>query len=297
MALTRTVKNQALGQNSGRTIDVNEKTRVWATGFGSWSTVGFGRSDLDSEFYVGLAGMETNITPNNKIGLFFGAGTSQFKGGQWGKVESDDLHVGLYGTSNIADAVTLAYGVTHTLQNRDAHRTLTAVDQSQRNGVENDTNITQIFAEAAYTQFNNEKFSIEPYVGFNVMRLKTDSFDERVGGYDFSTGSNKQVLEMATVGLRGSVPLLENETMSLGLRGDVSGTMFMGDTTPEADFRISDIGMAKLEGGDLDDPMLNLGLGLNATFGETVTLSLSYEGSFNGDVTSNGVAANFRISF
>lgn len=297
LALTRTIKNQALGLNAGQNFHVNENTRVWATGVGSWSTLDFGRSDVDGEFYVGLAGMETNITPNNKIGLFVGAGTSEFESGHWGKIESDDLHVGLYGASNVADVVSLTYGVTHTRQNRDAHRTLTVIDQFQRNNIENDTDITQFFAEAAYTQFNTDRYTVEPYVGFNVLRLKTTGFTERAGGYEFITGSNTQVMEVATVGLRGSLPVFENESMKLGLRGDLSGSMFMGDTRPEADYRISNIGMTTLKGGKMNDPLLNVGLGLNAAFGETVSVGLSYEGSFNGDVKSNGVAANFRIAF
>lgn len=296
LTLSRTLKNQTsgLGHDS---IQISDTARAWATGVGSWSNVDFGQSNLDGQFYAALVGMEASITPNNKAGLFFGAGESNFRGGEYGRVDSNDLHVGVYGVSAIPEIAKFTYGGMYTNQDRESRRTLTVIDQSQRNNVKTTTDITQVFADAAYTGFNNGKFSIEPYLGMNMIWLKSDGFNERVGDYTFHTSSNSQTLGAATLGVRGSVPLLTADTVKLAARGDISGTTFMGDTTPEAYLQISDIGRARIKGGKMDDPMLNLGAGLDATLGQSVKFGLSYMGSFNSDIKSNGVAANFRIEF
>ena len=62
-------------------------------------------------------------------------------------------------------------------------------------------------------------------------------------------------------------------------------------------FDVSHLGKARIKGGKMDDPMLNLGAGFDAAFGQSVKLGLSYVGSFNSDITSNGVAVNFRVEF
>lgn len=296
LSLARTIKNQALGSNSRRSTAISETARVWATGVGNWSTVDLGGTDLDSEFYTGFLGIETDITPNHKIGLFAGAGWSEFDGGRNGKIESDDMHFGLYGVSRVADSLQLAYGGMYTRQEREGRRDLTIIEATQKNQEDYNTDIGQLFLEAAYTGFNNERFAIEPYAGVNVLWLNSDSIKERIGAYDIKTGKNEQVVEAATIGLRGSLPLYATETGSFALRGDISGTAFMGDTRPEANLWIDNIGKAKLRGGRMDDPMLNVGLGFDAGF-KSVKFGLAYEGAFNSDIQSNGVVANILINF
>lgn len=297
LTLSRTLENQVSGFGHDKNIQISDTARVWASGVGSWSDVDFGRSDLDGEFYAALVGMEADITSNNKAGLFFGAGESKFRGGQYGTVDSNDLHVGVYGVSDIPEMAKFTYGTMYTNQDRESSRKLTVIDQSQINNVATTTDITQVFADAAYTGFNKDKYSIEPYLGMNMLWLKSDGFDESVGDYKFHTDANSQTLGAATLGVRGSAPLLTVGTVKLTARGYISGTTFMGDTTPEAYLQILDLGKARIEGGKMDNPMLNLGTGLDATLSESVKLSLSYVGSFNSDIQSNGVAGNLRIAF
>ena len=60
---------------------------------------------MKSDFYTGLIGLEADINANNKVGVFFGAGKTKFKGGHDGKIDSNDLHFGIYGQSKFEPVV------------------------------------------------------------------------------------------------------------------------------------------------------------------------------------------------
>jgi subtilase-type serine protease len=295
LGTAKAVANQARGLGAGRNEALNDHARVWALGVGSWSTVDHGHADMDVDHYVGLIGVEADVNAAHTGGLFFGAGTTKFKGGKYGKIKSDDLTVGLYGVSDVANAVSLSYGLTHTRQDRDADRVLTVGAASQSNAVSTNAKITELFVEAAYTQLSLGGFGVEPYVGLGVVHIKSDGFTERVGDMTFTTSSNKQTAEVGTLGVRGKYPLTVGAA-SLAATADVSGTFFFGDTKPEATMTLDNTGRARLEGSKLKS-LINVGLGLEAAVGKTVTFGVSYVGAYNSDIKSNGLQANVRVSF
>jgi subtilase-type serine protease len=295
LSIVRTVKNQAQGLGTGRTAKLNDTARIWATVAGNWSDVDFGRnSDVDVDFQAALVGAEVDVSANNTVGLYFGAGSTDFKGGRYGKVDSDDIHFGLYGIYK-APVVSFAYGVQHTRQDRDARRTLVLGNDYASNKVSTNAKITQFFAEAAYTGLNSATYSVEPYVGLGVIKVKADGFNESVNGVSFRTKSNSQTFEAGTIGLRGSIPL-STGNVSVALKGDIYGTHFFGNTKPEARLYLGNTGSVKLRGGELDN-LLGVGLGLEASVSKSTKIGLSYNGAFNSDVKSHGVFADIRISF
>jgi subtilase-type serine protease len=296
LSIARTVKNQAQGLGTGRSAKLNDTARIWATVVGNWSDVDFGSntSDADVDFQAALVGAEVDVSANNTVGLFFGAGSTDVKGGRYGKVDSDDIHLGLYGIYK-APVVSLTYGVQHTRQDRDARRTLILGNDYAANKVSTNAKIIQFFAEAAYTGLNTEARSIEPYVGLGVIKVKADGFNESVHGVSFRTNASSQTFQAGTLGIRGSIPL-STGNVSVRLKGDIYGTQFFGDTRPEARIYLGDTGSAKLRGGELDH-LIGVGLGLEASVGKSTKIGLSYTGSFNSDVKSNGVFADVRFSF
>jgi subtilase-type serine protease len=296
LGIARTVRSQAQGLGNGRSAKLNETARIWANATGNWSTVDFGRgsSDMDVDFHAALIGAEVDVTSNNTFGLFFGAGSSDFKGGRYGKVSSDDLHLGLYGIYK-APVVSVTYGFMHTRQDRDARRVLVVGDNAASTKVSPNAKITQFFAEAAYTGLSTEARSIEPYVGLSVVQAKTDRFNESVNDVRFATKSSKQTFEAGTIGVRASIPLSTGATR-VSLKGDLYATHFFGDTRPEARMYLGNTGSARIRGGKLDN-LLGVGLGLEASVSKATKVSLSYTGAFNSDVKSNGIFADVRISF
>lgn len=295
MTLSRAIKDQATGIGEGRKVEMADGTaRLWATGVGSWSALDYGQSDMDSDFYAGLFGAEVDVCSATKFGLFFGAGSTDNKAGD-NKVESDDIHFGAYGVTNFSDVVNATYGFVYSHQSADATRALQVGSQLGMNAFSGDTDITQIFAEAAYTGLNTDAYSIEPYFGLSWIHAESDGFNEQVGTMAFSTTTEDQDVQVTTLGVRGAIPFTMGET-KVALKGDVAWNHFFGDTEAEASMALAGSGVAHLKGGELGD-MASVGLGVEAQVGKMTTMGLSYTGAYDGDITSHGISANVRFNF
>lgn len=295
MTLSRAIKDQATGIGEGRKVEMADGTaRLWATGVGSWSALDYGQSDMDSDFYAGLFGAEVDVCSATKLGLFFGAGSTDNKAGD-NKVESDDIHFGAYGVTNFSDVVNATYGFVYSHQSADATRALQVGSQLGMNAFSGDTDITQIFAEAAYTGLNTDAYSIEPYFGLSWIHAESDGFNEQVGTMAFSTTTEDQDVQVTTLGVRGAIPFTMGET-KVALKGDVAWNHFFGDTKAEASMALAGSGVAHLKGGELGD-MASVGLGVEAQVGKMTTMGLSYTGAYDGDITSHGISANVRFNF
>ena len=295
MTLSRAIKDQAVGIGEGRKVEMADGTaRLWATGVGSWSALDYGQSDMDSDFYAGLFGAEVDVCSATKFGLFFGAGSTDNKAGD-NKVESDDIHFGAYGVTNFSDVVNATYGFVYSHQSADATRALQVGSQLGMNAFSGDTDITQIFAEAAYTGLNTDAYSIEPYFGLSWIHAESDGFNEQVGTMAFSTTTEDQDVQVTTLGVRGAIPFTMGET-KVALKGDVAWNHFFGDTEAEASMALAGSGVAHLKGGELGD-MASVGLGVEAQVGKMTTMGLSYTGAYDGDITSHGISANVRFNF
>ena len=295
MTLSRAIKDQATGIGEGRKVEMADGTaRLWATGVGSWSTLDYGQSDMDSDFYAGLFGAEVDVCAATKLGLFFGAGSTDNKAGD-NKVESDDIHFGAYGVTNFSDVVNATYGFVYSHQSADATRALQVGSQLGMNAFSGDTDITQIFAEAAYTGLNTDAYSIEPYFGLSWIHAESDGFNEQVGAMAFSTTTEDQDVQVTTLGVRGAIPFTMGAT-KVALKGDVAWNHFFGDTEAEASMNLAGSGVAHLKGGELAD-MASVGLGVEAQVGKMTTMGLSYTGAYDGDITSHGISANVRFNF
>lgn len=295
MTLSRAIKDQATGIGEGRKVEMADGTaRLWATGVGSWSALDYGQSDMDSDFYAGLFGAEVDVCSATKLGLFFGAGSTDNKAGD-NKVESDDIHFGAYGVTNFSDVVNATYGFVYSHQSADATRALQVGSQLGMNAFSGDTDITQIFAEAAYTGLNTDAYSIEPYFGLSWIHAESDGFNEQVGTMAFSTTTEDQDVQVTTLGVRGAIPFTMGET-KVALKGDVAWNHFFGDTEAEASMALAGSGVAYLKGGELGD-MASVGLGVEAQVGKMTTMGLSYTGAYDGDITSHGISANVRFNF
>lgn len=296
LTMTRAIQDQATGIGQGRAIDFADGTgRLWATGVGSWGSVDYGQTSIDNDFYAGFIGGEVKVADSSKVGVFFGAGTSEFKGGSHGKIKSNDVHFGIYGVSNIADLVAANYGITYTKQDRDMSRTLAFGSQTGANATSGNADILQLFAEGAYTGFNTALYSVEPYVGFNWLNVKADDFAETVGNTTFTTNNKTQNLQVTTLGIRGAVPFTVGN-VAMTVKGNAGWSHFFGDTEAKATMGLGGSGFATIKGGELKD-QANVGLGIEAQLSKSATFGFSYTGTYDGDVTASGVSANLRIAF
>lgn len=294
LSVARAVKDQAIGIGEGRMVEMKDGTaRLWATGIGSWSDVDYG-SSMDVDTYAGFVGGEVDVTDNTKVGVFFGYGSTDFDAGHYGKIESDDIHFGIYGETAFSLA-NVTYGIVHTNQDRDVSRPMNVMGVIGGADTNADADITQVFAEAAYTGFNTDKYAVEPYFGLSYMHIKNDSIDQSVGGMSFDTKVDNANLAVTTLGVRGAVPFTAG-SVDMQVKGDVAWNHFFGDTEAEGKMRVADAGFAKIKGEELSN-MATVGLGVEAKLSKDTTLGVSYTGAFDGDITSHGIGANLRINF
>ena len=295
-SLARAIKDQAMGiDGAARVSDVDGgRARLWVSGLSNWSKMDrSGASKLKSDFYTGLIGLEADINANNKVGVFFGAGKTKFKGGHDGKIDSNDLHFGIYGQSKF-EPVRLDYGFAYTHQDRDTNSSVFFKDQIFRASPSYNAKVAQIFGEAAYTGLNFGSVSIEPYAGLAWMHLSTDDFSNDIGGVKVSTKFESQNLAVSSLGARVKVPF-EVGPAKLKAVADVNWTQYMGDTR----------GKAKLQSGALNAKIRSeklsavaaVGVGLEAQLSKRAALGVSYYGAYGGKIKSNGVGATFKLAF
>ncbi len=294
--LARTIKDQATHFGSARTATLDNGIELWATGIGSWSNVDAGGAsvDMDVDYYAGFIGGEMAYGDDNKVGVFFGYGSTESDADADGKVESDDIHLGVYG-ENVFNQVGVAYGFTYTMQDRDSSRALLFKDQLGFNAVSYDADVMQLFGEVSYKGFNSDAFSVEPYVGLSYMRVSADSFTETVAGHSVTTELDDQNVGVGMIGVRGSVPFSLG-SVGMAVKGDVAYMQYFGDNEAIAKMRIGDAGVAELTGEELTG-MGAVSLGVDAALGKNTTFGLSYTGAYGSDVTSHGVSATLRVAF
>lgn len=296
VTLARTIKDQASAFGQARTATLDNGAQIWVTGIGQWGNVDAGGAsvDMDVDFYAGFIGGEMSYGDRNKVGVFFGYGSTDFDANADGKIESDDIHLGIYG-ENEWDAVGVTYGLAYTMQDRDSNRSLSVKDQVAHNAISYDADVFQVFGEASYKGFNTDSFQVEPYVGLAYMMVSSDDFTETAAGYSFRTEMEDQNLGVGTVGVRGAIPFTAG-SVEMAVKGDVSYMQFFGDTEATAKMSIGDAGVAQLKGDELKG-MGAVGLGVEAALGKNTKLGVSYTGAFGSDITSHGVGATLRVNF
>lgn len=292
VAMTRVVKDQAMAIGEGRKAELDNGITIWATGTGNFAEVDSLKGDVDVDHYAGLFGADKQFG-NTRVGLFFGAGSSEFKG-ETGKVESDDLHFGVYGHTDL-DKLGLGYGIVYTTQDRDASRALFFADQAAANKVNYDTTLLQVYAEASYKGFNTDAYSIEPYVGFDWIHVKGDNFTESVGTTSFGTDFEKRDIQVANVGVRYVQPFALGSA-DMKFKGDLAWNQYFGDTEGQAALKIGDAGTAVIEGEEISGAA-SVGLGIDANIGKNVTFGVSYTGTFGNEVTAHGFGAKVNFLF
>lgn len=296
VTLARTIKDQASAFGQARTATLDNGAQIWVTGIGQWGSVDAGGAsvDMDVDFYAGFVGGEMAYGDRNKVGVFFGYGSTDFDASADGKIESDDIHLGIYG-ENEWDAVGVTYGLAYTMQDRDSNRSLSVKDQIAHNAISYDADVFQVFGEASYKGFNTDSFQVEPYVGLAYMMVSSDDFTETAAGYSFRTEMEDQNVGVGTVGVRGAIPFTAG-SVEMAVKGDVSYMQFFGDTEATAKMSIGDAGVAQLKGEELKG-MGAVGLGVEAALGKNTKLGVSYTGAFGSDITSHGVGATLRVNF
>lgn len=183
--------------------------------------------------------------------------------------------------------MSVAYGIAHTSQDRDASRAIMGAGVAANF----DADMTQVFGEVAYTGLNTQAYSVEPYFGMTYMKAKADKVAEGA----FETKLEDQNIFMTSLGVRGAVPFAIGN-VAMQAKADLAWNHFMGDNQAEAVFKLADAGNVTLKGEKLSN-VGTVGFGLEAQLNKNTTFGVRYTGTFGDDINSHGVGANLRVNF
>lgn len=288
--VTRLVTDQAQGIGQGRMAEFDEgRAHIWATGMGLWGSADGNKGSLDNDFTVGMFGAEFNVAETTKLGAFFGVGSTKISGDQ-GSIKGDDKHYGVYGLTDF-DNLSFTYGIAYTDQNRDTTRWFAGTP----NGHSEQASVLQGFAEAGYN-FEVAAAKVTPYAGLTWMRVETDDVKDAAVGHEFKTEGSKDDIQVATLGVRTSLPFNWG-TLPVAVKADAGWSHFFGDTDGTAKVQMGANGQfATIEGSDIKD-QFNLGLGLVGQVGKNATVGVNYVGAWGSDIDTHGITANVRINF
>ena len=291
LTVSRTVVEQARSYGEGRSAEFeNGRGRVWVTAVGQWMNADGVSSSMDVDFGAGLAGAEWIVTDNTKVGAYVGYGQTRYHGNT-GKIEGDDIHYGIYGLTDVGP-VGLTYGIGYTTEDRDSSRTFAGTTNSHSE----DATALQVFAEAAYNDFNLGDVNVAPYIGYQWLRIETDGFTESAVNNNFKMDDVEDDLQVATVGARVTAPVMVGK-MPVALKADVGYSRFFGDTESVTRMQLGNGGaVASIEGEELEG-QVNFGLGMTAQIGKRATVGINYTGAYGSDTDTHGIGANLRINF
>lgn len=294
--LCRTIKDQANAYGEARRAELENGATLWAAGMGSWGDVDAGGAsvNMDVDYYAGFIGAELPYGDRNKIGVFFGYGQTDFDAGHDGDMDSDDIHIGMYG-ENDWDAFGLTYGFAYTTQDREGKQSFTFLDQTTRNSIDYNATVFQIFGEASYKGFNTDAYQVEPYIGLSWLNVQADDFTGYAGSHSVKTEIDDQNLGLLNVGVRGALPFTAG-SVDMKVRGDIGYLQFFGDKEGSADITVGDAGKATIDGEEISG-MAMVGVGIDASVSQNVTIGVGYTGAFGSDITSHGIGAKLGIKF
>ena len=289
-AVSRAVIDQARGMGEGRSAELdNGRARIWAAGIGHWGEADGNNATMDVDFRTGFLGAEAIVVDNTKVGAFFGYGTSDYKSGL-SKIDADDMHFGIYGLTDIADA-TITYGVAYTDEDRDTKRALNGVGTAHSEKA----SVLQGFVEGAYN-FDLNVAKVSPYVGFTWAHVKVDGATDVAMGQKFKTEDIKDDIQIASLGVRTSMPFMMG-AMPVAVKADLGWSHYFGDTDAATSVQMGANGQfAKIEGNELKD-QFNVGLGITGQVAKHATVGVSYSGAWGNDIKTHGIFANVRVNF
>ncbi|MCQ4158687.1 autotransporter domain-containing protein [Roseomonas sp. GC11] len=271
---------------------------AWGQGFGNWSRAGSdGNAAALSATLGGMVlGLDAPLGAHWRAGLVTGGSRTSFRAGARGASgDSDNLDLGLY-LGGQYGALGLLAGGAYTWHDIGTKRRIAFPGYASTARADYDAGTAQLFGEVHY-RLPLGGLQVQPFAGLAHVRVDGGAFGERD----------------STAALRGSAGTVETTYTTLGLRAEGGVTLgglalrpqaslgwqhAFGDTAGSAALAFQGGGPEFRVGGlPLARDSAILGAGLSHSLSPQLSLSISYQGQFGGEVRSNGVKGNLTYSF
>ena len=203
---------------------------------------------------------------------------------------------GVRGPQGFERTASLRLGFAHAWQQLEISREVSHSGFDDQTSADYSANTTQLFGELGYG-IAIGRSSLEPFAGLSYISIDTGDFSE-VGGDAALTGRGTFDTSIATLGVRGSVPLMTGDRIRLALRGGLDWRHAFGNITPEAQLGFAAGGTPfVVRGAAIAKDALGVQAGIDIDMGPKAKLSVLYDGQLAAGANDNGVRLNLSLRF
>ena len=219
------------------------------------------------------------------------------------KIESDNYHVGLYGSAKF-DALNLGVGGFYTWSPTNASRSIAFYSNSSAVGGFRDSlsasfnmGIAQVFGEASYDIKLND-LKLQPFGNVAYVFVHNDSLTEKGGLAALTMRDGSTNMTFTTLGMRASQDFSLQNGYMISPHIGLAWRHAFGDVNPDGVFSFASGSVPFLvEGLPIAKDAALLDVGLDVKFSETMKIGLAYSGLFAKRSQENSVRANLNWKF
>lgn len=281
----------------GRLPTVDEKSQVWMSGFGSWTSVDGDGNALGSTASGGglLFGLDRPLGDGWRLGALAGYGQDSVASDETdADATVDSYYLGFYGGRSLGP-LQMRFGALHAFQEIDSARKVALGGFTDDLTADYHGSTSQAFIEGAW-RFDRDLLHIEPFANLAYVHGHTDAFTETGGAAALSKEASDENQLVSTIGVR-----IDRDIAWQGMLGKLSAGLgwrhTFGDMTSDATlaFAGSDSFTVSSAAGDRDTGFVNLGVSFDLS--ENASLAVGYSGQFGRDTTDHRANAKLGISF
>jgi outer membrane autotransporter protein len=275
-------------------------TGLWVAGFGSWGSNGGDGNAAGYDRSIGgfFLGLDAVKTDNLSVGVVTGYSTANITIADRNSFAStDDLHVGLYGSYDVA-GFSLSAGLSNTFRWVGTRRQISFQGFQETAQANYSINTFQAFGEAAY-QFRFSGVGIEPYANFTYLSISPTTFTESGGPASLSTfDDNGDDYWMTHLGLRASYGLpVFGDTYSLTASAGWR-YVFEGDMLSPTNMRFTQAGPGyTVFGAPIAQNAIATSFSISKKLDDRADIDIGYSGQYGDGWNDSGVRAALRLRF
>ncbi|MDL2286664.1 autotransporter-associated beta strand repeat-containing protein, partial [Desulfococcaceae bacterium OttesenSCG-928-F15] len=270
---------------------LTENTEFWISVDGYRNTADRTSNTSKSEFkgWGASLGVEKEVS-DWTFGAAFRYGDSEYEvNNLHSKADLDSFNFGLYAGRSICD-FNVKFGAGYGFHQADSRRYLVSTGENLK--ADYDMHSFQLFGELGYLkEFGN--FSFEPYAGLAWNYVENESFTEKGGTSALRAKSESNDNVTSSLGVRTHYKPLEK----IEIGADLNWQHLFGDKEPEARFAFTGGNSFTIEGAPMDRDSLGLGLDMDVTVRENLSIRAGYVGRFGEDTDSHAGFVSLEFTF
>ncbi|HWV09672.1 MAG TPA: autotransporter domain-containing protein, partial [Pseudomonas sp.] len=275
---------------------VPKDSLFWAQAYG-----GRGHADSDGNaagyrsssggLVLGVDGVAGN---DWRLGLLMSLGSSSLQA-DTGRASIDTYRLGAYGGTHI-QGLELRLGGNLAWHEIDTRRQAHWFGVTEHNKASYDAVSTELYGELAYPMVTPVA-TVEPFIGVSHVHVRTEGFEEDGAVTGLAGSADAIDTSRVTTGLHAARAFNPNEQTHLTVRGMLGWSQAFGDTAPQASLGFAGGDRFDIQGLPMARQRTTVELGLDAAFGRTTQLGVTYTRQFAGALTDNAVKAQLQIRF